>query len=688
MATWSKLFSFFTWKNRPDTSTPLGQTLLNRLNTALNGIDDRVVTLNAEKASTEDLNGSIVNVRLDEKTGIFTFTRFDGTTFTINTALEEVATNFVYDYATQSLVLTLSDGSTQNIDLSALITQYEFTSSATILFTVGTDGKVTANIKPNSITDQMLQTNYLADITTQANTALSASQSALESQSLAEQSAEDAKEQADRAKAEADRAESVAGFTIDTELSTSSTNPIANKAVAEALESVDAKTLDGNNANYFARKTELIVERERINNLVANSGEQTEGNEELVDIRIGANGITYLTAGEAVRGQYNKLNEDIKKIVTIEENAIDLSNYPASVGYLTPSTGVFTPTENRQRTTSAIYLEYGITYTLSFNAIADDNSVLTYPSCICVYDSNGTYTRNLALPYSMDKIALRENEAYIRINYMVKSLDVFSISANGKPERVVTLNPDVILPATTSKEGIYIGARRPIISFIVDGEYDMNDAFEELFYNNGVYIGFAPQYTTDFENNSKETYLNWQNKGHEILVHSSYILKDGNYDDEVAKGYIKESYTRFKGLGFNVYGLIGSSGKIADKYLPTVEKYFRYCSSENNHSASYTGAGAESCLFFGTDSPFHLWRYSMEDATLDKMKDAVDRAISENGLLLFYGHAKSNTNNNFTVENVQALLTYITSKSPDVEIMPPCRAINEFYSIRYADIVT
>lgn len=196
MATWSKLFTNFAWKNKPDTSTPLGQTLLNRLNNAINGIDDRVVTLNAEKASTADLNGSIVNIRLDEKTGIFTFTRFDGTTFTINTALEEVVTNFVYDYATQSLVLTLADGTTQNVDLSALITQYEFTSSATILFTIGTDGKVTANIKPNSITDQMLQTNYLADITTQANTAVSASQSALESQSLAEQSAEDAQNSA------------------------------------------------------------------------------------------------------------------------------------------------------------------------------------------------------------------------------------------------------------------------------------------------------------------------------------------------------------------------------------------------------------------------------------------------------------------------------------------------------------
>lgn len=210
MATLNKLFSFFEWKNRPDTSTPLGQTLLNRINRALNGIDDRVITLNAEKASTADLNGSIVNVRLDEKTGIFTFTRFDGTTFTINTALEEVVTNFVYDNATQQLVLTLADGTTQNVDLSALITQYEFTSSATILFTTTTEGKVVANIKPNSITDQMLQTNYLADITTQANTAVSASQSALESQSLAEQHAESAEESVKEANMHKESAKSYA----------------------------------------------------------------------------------------------------------------------------------------------------------------------------------------------------------------------------------------------------------------------------------------------------------------------------------------------------------------------------------------------------------------------------------------------------------------------------------------------
>ena len=77
MATWNKLFSFFTWKNRPDTSTPLGQTLLNRLNTALNGIDDRVVTLNTQKVSTDEIQGVFTDVRLIKNTGQFVFTLFE-----------------------------------------------------------------------------------------------------------------------------------------------------------------------------------------------------------------------------------------------------------------------------------------------------------------------------------------------------------------------------------------------------------------------------------------------------------------------------------------------------------------------------------------------------------------------------------------------------------------------------------
>lgn len=50
-----------------------------------------------------------------------------------------------------------------------------------------------------------------------------------------------------------------------------------------------------------ASQQDLATLKSRVDNLVANPGEATEGNAELLDIRVGADGRTYPTAGNAVR---------------------------------------------------------------------------------------------------------------------------------------------------------------------------------------------------------------------------------------------------------------------------------------------------------------------------------------------------------------------------------------------------
>lgn len=47
MAIWEKLFSKITFKDYPDTSTPLNADNLNKMTDAIDGIDDRVVELNS-----------------------------------------------------------------------------------------------------------------------------------------------------------------------------------------------------------------------------------------------------------------------------------------------------------------------------------------------------------------------------------------------------------------------------------------------------------------------------------------------------------------------------------------------------------------------------------------------------------------------------------------------------------------
>jgi len=174
--------------------TALNETNLNKIDAGLDEVDNRVLTLNITKLDVSTANTMVNSISFDENTGIFTITRLNGSTYTIDTKLEKLAINFSYDAQNERLVITLDDGTVQYVDMKALITQYEFLDSDVIAFAVRADGKVSASIKSGSITGSMLQPNYLADITVQAGIATTAAQNAAGSAAAAlvsEQNASD-----------------------------------------------------------------------------------------------------------------------------------------------------------------------------------------------------------------------------------------------------------------------------------------------------------------------------------------------------------------------------------------------------------------------------------------------------------------------------------------------------------------
>lgn len=410
------------------------------------------------------------------------------------------------------------------------------------------------------------------------------------------------------------------------------------------------------------------------------------------------NGATFIKSTQ----KYQEMGLSDKQVTPVKTSFIEnfdndiAKDVPVLKGYLDYSTGAFTPSENFE-TTDFIELEQGIKYICEFSG-SNVTDTLTTPRTIIIYNKDKSFSRRLDLPIGMTSGALsaqNSNEKYVRVN-MLKTNNILKIYPNTghKVENVLSNNIKIYKNSIVdlekdenSRTYNFIGRpRKPIISFILDGEYDMNSTMESIFSNKGFRVGFAPQYVTNWSNNPVSKYLEWQSKGHEVLSHGTYVLNDSaSYTEEEVKAIIENSYNTLVNQGFNIKGFIGSSGKVADKYLKYVRDYYEYSATEPNHSGAYSGTGAEPCLYFKTDAPYKIWRYSIQGSTLEQMKSAVDKSIETNGLLIFYGHAQSTNNDNFTTTNLTALCDYILSKK--CKVLTPYEAIKEYYSVRWEDIV-
>lgn len=230
------------WENYPSDETPLNERNLNKMDGSIDIIDDRVITLDTTKAIKAEVATLVADVTFEESTGIITITKKNGSKITIDTQMEKIAINFDYNPTTQQIILTLIDGTKQYIDLSALITQYEFLDSDTVAFYIDKDGKVSATVKEGSIEEKHLEPNYLAKIKVEVAKSESSQQAAAMSEINA------------KASENAAKASETAAKTSETNAKASET-AAAKSATAAAISETNAKVSETSASQSAATAT-------------------------------------------------------------------------------------------------------------------------------------------------------------------------------------------------------------------------------------------------------------------------------------------------------------------------------------------------------------------------------------------------------------------------------------------------
>lgn len=110
------------------------------------------LTNDSEYQTKTQLASVIKGFVIDDKTGIITLTKYDGSTSEVDTLLEKIAVNFYLDEETEEIVLVNEDGTEQRVSLSAFIDVYtgETTTSGTI--TVTSNNKISFNLADKAVT--------------------------------------------------------------------------------------------------------------------------------------------------------------------------------------------------------------------------------------------------------------------------------------------------------------------------------------------------------------------------------------------------------------------------------------------------------------------------------------------------------------------------------------------------------
>lgn len=184
----NKVYTRINWEDYPSDNTDLDAYNLNQMDSAIDALDNRIILQDALKVDKSAINGNIADWTMDETTGIITITKYNGEKIIFDLNIEKIPVGFSMS-DDGIITMTTEDGTQFTADIGSMIPVLTFEDSATIAVSVTGTGKnktYSFSIKTGSVTDDMLQPNYLADIRVESANASAYAQSANAKSVLAE----------------------------------------------------------------------------------------------------------------------------------------------------------------------------------------------------------------------------------------------------------------------------------------------------------------------------------------------------------------------------------------------------------------------------------------------------------------------------------------------------------------------
>lgn len=184
----NKVYTRINWEDYPSENTDLDAYNLNQMDSAIDALDNRIILQDALKVDKSAINGNISDWTMDKTTGVITITKYNGEKIIFDLNIEKIPVEFSMS-DDGIITMTTEDGTQFTADIGSMIPVLTFEDSATIAVSVNGTGKnktYSFSIKTGSVTDAMLQPNYLADIRVESANASAYAQSANAKSVLAE----------------------------------------------------------------------------------------------------------------------------------------------------------------------------------------------------------------------------------------------------------------------------------------------------------------------------------------------------------------------------------------------------------------------------------------------------------------------------------------------------------------------